>query len=128
MLAAGGQRAGSDELALFEMKGAVSHGGSPGIVSDHHDGLAMVPREGAEEVEHGGFRPGIEVAGGLVRDEQSRVMDNGAGDGHALFLAAGEFGGPMVRAIGKSDEIKGGGNAASASSPGERLEEKRQCW
>ena len=32
----------------------------------------------------------------------------------------------MVRAIGKSDEIKGGGNAASASSPGERLEEKRQ--
>ena len=43
--------------------------------------------------------PGIEVAGGLVGQEQGRVVDQGAGDGHALLLAAGELRGVVVQAV-----------------------------
>ena len=33
----------------------------------------------------------VERAGGLVEDQDARVLEDGAGDGDALLLAAGEF-------------------------------------
>lgn len=45
----------------------------------------------------------VEVAGGLIRHEDGGVVDEGAGDGDPLALAAGEFGGKMVDAVPEFD-------------------------
>ncbi len=47
---------------------------------------------------------GIEVAGGLVGDEQPRVVDQGSGYGRPLLLAAGELAGELVRLSGQADD------------------------
>ena len=41
--------------------------------------------------EHDGRGVGIEIAGGLVGQDQDRLVDHGAGDGDALLLAAGKL-------------------------------------
>ena len=45
----------------------------------------------------------VEIAGRLVGDEQGRAGDDGAGDGHALLLAAGELGRRVVLAAAQAD-------------------------
>ena len=41
----------------------------------------------------------IEIAGRFIGQEQFRLVDEGAGDGHALLLAAGKFGRPVLHAV-----------------------------
>ena len=48
--------------------------------------------EQAERILHRGLALGVERAGGLVEDEDRRGAQEGAGDGDALLLAAGEQG------------------------------------
>jgi hypothetical protein len=77
-----------DDAALFEDEDAV-HGAEGGeAVGDADDGAVF------GEVVDGfldfGFGLGIERGGGFVEDEDGGVADEGAGDGDALALAAGE--------------------------------------
>ena len=58
---------------------------------------------------------GVEIAGRLVSDDQVGVGDDGAGDGNALLLAAGQLPGQMARAIRKTNEIERGGDHLPAS-------------
>ena len=61
------------------------HGGQ--AVSDEEDGP---PPEGVEQVEaHLALGAGIQGAGGLIQDQQTRVLQHGPGQGHALPLTAG---------------------------------------
>jgi len=53
-----------------------------------------------EDASGGGF---VQVAGGLVCQQKPGIVDQGAGQRHALLLAAGEFAGPMVAAIFQAD-------------------------
>ena len=46
---------------------------------------------------------GIEVAGGLVGQDDGGAVDQGAGDGHALALAAGELIGLVIHALAQAD-------------------------
>ena len=48
----------------------------------------------------------VEGAGGLVAQEVFRPRRQGAGDGHALLLTAGELRGIGLRAVGQSDELE----------------------
>ena len=52
-------------------------------------------RQGADEVAHEGRELGVEGAGGLVEVDDLRVHAEGAGDGDALLLAAGELVGDL---------------------------------
>jgi len=45
-----------------------------------------------EDTEDRPTRFRIEVAGGLVREDETRLRDQRAGDRHALLLAAGQLG------------------------------------
>ena len=57
-------------------------------MGDHHDGLAVVLVEHLEQ-QHDLVRGGtIQIARGLVADEERRIGDDGARDGDALLLAA----------------------------------------
>ena len=44
----------------------------------------------------------VEVAGGLVREDERRVRHQRSSDGHALLLAAGELGGLVVHAVAQA--------------------------
>src|SRR6476661_2732151 len=60
------------------------------VVGGHDDGRAgaVDPVQQAHDAQAGGR---VEVAGGLVGDEDRRLVDEGPGDGHALLLAPGEL-------------------------------------
>src|SRR5699024_3607658 len=62
---------------------------------------------------------GIEVAGGFVGEEEVGVGDDGAGDGDALFLAAGELAGEVVEAVAQAHEVEGGRGVFAAAGAGE---------
>ena len=83
-------------------------GGDGGAVGDDHEDAAHLLLQFGEEREN---LPGgcfIEVAGGLVAEQQFGLADEGAGDGDALLFAAGELGGEVIDARGEAgafDEV-----------------------
>src|SRR5437764_821526 len=64
--------------------------GHVGLVGDHHDGAALGV-EPAEQRQHVLGGDGVEVAGGLVGQDQGGIGGDGAGDRHPLLLAAGQL-------------------------------------
>ena len=79
-------------------------GDGRGMGDDDEDALHILLQVGeeAEDVPGGGF---VEVTGGFVAEEEFGVADEGAGDGDALFFAAGELGGEVVDAGGEADAV-----------------------
>src|SRR5690606_12155161 len=59
------------------------------VAGDEHAGA--LPGERGEQRHDLGGQRGIEVAGGLVGDQQARLGDHGAGDAHALLFTGGEL-------------------------------------
>ena len=78
-----------DQHAVLEAEDGVGLGGGVGVVGDHDDpaALFMLMAQQAEN-DLPVFR--VKVAGRLVRQDQTGVEDQRAGDGHPLLLAAGE--------------------------------------
>ena len=75
------------------------------FVGDHDDGDALV----VEFLEHAhdfDARLAVEVAGRLVGQQQRRLVDQRAGDGDALLLAAGKLVGMMVGALGRGRRVR----------------------
>src|SRR6516165_947100 len=67
-----------------------------------------------EQVQHLARHQGIEVAGRLVREQECRVPGDGARDGDALLLPAGELRGHVPGARGEPDQLE---RAADALAP-----------
>src|SRR5690606_933325 len=72
--------------------GAARHGQA---VRDQEAGAALLAQALAHPLKDGGATLGVEAAGRLVGQHQRRLVDQGAGDGHALLLTAGEAGGKL---------------------------------
>ena len=49
---------------------------------------------------------GVQVASRLVEHHQAWVVDQGAGDGHALALAAGQFSRLVLQAMAQADALQ----------------------
>jgi hypothetical protein len=75
-------------------------------VGDHHDRPALLVEPG-EELEDLGARAGVEVPGRLVGQQQRRAADQGAGDGDALDLAAGQLARIVVGPVAEPDLVEG---------------------
>ena len=58
------------------------------------------PLQQIEDASCGGF---VQVAGGLVGQQQAGIADQRSGQRDALLLAAGEFAGPVLAAIFQVD-------------------------
>jgi hypothetical protein len=71
-------------------------------VGDHHDGLAVVVRGVAEEVEQSSAMSGVEIPGGLVGEHHVGPGHQGASNCDALLLTAGELGGLVTEPVGKA--------------------------
>ena len=61
--------------------------------------FANMTAQCAQDFEHSFRGVGVEISGGLVRDDDARVGDNRARDGDPLLLTAGELRRQMPRAI-----------------------------
>ncbi len=92
-----------DDEAVAEDDAAVGVVGEDGVVGDEDEGGAFDAVELEQEVEDVGAVGGVEVAGGLVGEDDGRAEDEGAGEGDALLLAAGELDGVVVHAVGEAD-------------------------
>jgi len=68
----------------------------------------------AREEEVDDRRPGraVEIAGGLVGEDDLRTRCDGTGDGDALLLAAGELGGIVAEPVAEADGLELGPGAA----------------
>src|SRR5688572_5199946 len=77
-------------LAVAELDLAPCVIGDVGLMGHQEDRVARLMQL-VEQVHDlpGGVR--VEVAGGLVGEQERRLVDQGAGDGYALTLAAGEL-------------------------------------
>ena len=107
----GGLVAGDDAVA--DGDDAMGVLGDVRLVGDEDDGVAF----GVKLVEEGhdlvaGL--GVEVSGGLVGEDDGRVVDEGTGDGDALSLTAGELVGLVQHAGAEVDVLEGGFGALFA--------------
>ena len=104
-MALGGTVAGDE--AVVKSNNAVGVLRDVGLVGDDEDGVA----DGMQVIEEGhdlvaGL--GVEVPGGLVGEDDGGVIDQGAGDGDALALSAGELVGLVVHARAEADGLEDG--------------------
>ncbi len=90
------------DLTVFDVDDAAGVFGDFGFVGDDDDGDAGAV-EFLEEFHDLATAVGIEVAGGFIGHEDGGIVDEGAGDGDALLLAAGEFVGAVVEALAEAD-------------------------
>jgi len=73
-----------------------------------HDGWCDLGVKIAEELEDDLLIGGVQVAGGLIGEDDFRIIDQGAGDGDALLFAAGELRGQVSGAGFHADAAQGG--------------------
>ena len=83
------RRAFFDNHAVVDADDALGVTGDILVVGDEDDGETFLLVELLQHPEHFDGGAGVEIAGGLVGEEELRAVDEGAGDGHALLLAAG---------------------------------------
>ena len=61
-------------------------------IMGHHDDGGAVAMQFLEQIQDAARHLRIEIAGGLIRQQQPRRSGERAGDCHPLLLAAGQFG------------------------------------
>ena len=110
-------RVGSVEhdLAVAEADDAVGpRDGEVDLVQAADDGEPLVGGDLADERHHLVARLGVERGDRLVGEEDARVLHEGAGDRHALLLAARQGVGALVGAVEQPDavEVPEGGEPA----------------
>ena len=66
------------------------------VVGDHDDGLAELLGSDLQESHHVQAGGGVQVAGGLIRQDDGGLGRQSPGDGHPLLLAAGEVVGQVL--------------------------------
>ena len=74
------------------------------LMGDDDDGQPIFLIELLKHAQDFLARVRIEVAGRLVGEQKLRLIDQGAGDGDALLLAAGELRGVMIQSAGQAEE------------------------
>src|SRR5437763_3291349 len=81
-------RGGGNDLAVAHLDDASAHGGGLRVVRDHDDGLVEAVVHLLKHVEDDGRVLGVEVARGLVGEDEGRAGDDGARERDSLLLAA----------------------------------------
>ena len=87
------------------MHDAVGVGGGFRIVRDHDDGLSQLLVQLTQHLQHNFRIPGVQVAGGLIRQDDLGLVDDGASDGHALLFPAGKLGRAMAQAVAQTEHL-----------------------
>ena len=94
-----------DDLAVGEEQHPVCVAGRDRVVGHHDHGLAELLDGGPEEAEQLGAGPGVEGAGGLVREHDLRTAGECASRGDALLLPAGQLRRTVREPLGEPDRL-----------------------
>src|SRR5262245_60344831 len=107
----------ADNLAGLDLDHAPAHlVHDVGVVGDHDDGCPG-PVDPVQQPHDLDGRIGVEVTGRLVRQQDERAVDERAGDGDALLLAAGELLRVAVLLAAEADQLE----YLRDDPPGDRL-------
>ena len=87
-------------------------------MADDDDAAAVFGGEAAQEPGDLASVSGVEVGGGFVGEQDGGVVGEGAGDGDALLLAAGELVGPEPEAVAEPDAVEKVGGAVAGGVAG----------
>ena len=100
--------------------------GNERIVSDEDDRLALLVVQALEQTDD--LCPGlaIQVASWLIRQQDSRVVNQCAGDCHTLLLSAGELVRAVVHAVAQTDQFQGSTRFLSARAYTGTIVKQRQ--
>ena len=93
-------------LSVPHRDDAVGIGRDVGFMRDDNDRNAPLAVERLKRHHDLMRRLGIEIAGGFIRKQQNRIVDQGARDGDALLLSAGQLPGCIALAIGQTKEFQ----------------------
>ena len=96
---------GLDDAAVLQVDAAIGAAADALVVRDHQDGAALGVEVG-EEIEHDLLVGGVEVAGGLVGEDDLGIVGEGAGNGDALLFAAGKLAGQVMGAIAQAYAVE----------------------
>ena len=110
------------EMAVDEFDAAIRLLRDVRVVGDHEDGVASAV-EFAEEADDDFFVGLIEIAGGLVGKDELGLIDERAGDGDALLLAAGKLRRKMGEAMAEADALESFGGLVLVGDAVEVLRE-----
>src|ERR1035438_10265394 len=114
------------ELALVEIDCARGARRGVRVVRDHDDGLAVLAVQRLEQVQNLVAGLAVEIASGLVAEQQGRIGDNGAGDSYALLLPAGKLAREMSRALRQPNDRQRRCNMSFPLCLGQVREQQRQ--
>jgi hypothetical protein len=89
----------------------VRQGGLAGVVGHHEKGLAAIVHQAPQQGQDLAAGGAVQVAGGLVGQEDQGVGHQGPGDGHALLLAARQFAGQVGPPPGQPNQVQGAAGA-----------------
>ena len=92
-------------LAVAHVQDAIGDRSSLRVVRDHQHSLVELAAGGAQHGKNGVRVLGVEVAGGLIGQDDGGSGDEGASDGDALLFAAGEFVWAMIQTAADTEEI-----------------------
>src|SRR6266700_94260 len=95
-----------DQQAFVEHQRAVHFLGKLVIVGGDQSGETLRPHQRDEHLEHPVRSLGIEIPGGLVREQHTRVVGKGAGHGDALLFASGKLRRAVVHALRQTHGCK----------------------
>ncbi len=84
----------------------VACAGQRGIVRDQHKRCAFAAVELQQKIEHVLAVGAVEIAGGLVGEHDGRPQNKGAGQRHALLLAARKLDGIVIQAAAEADGVE----------------------
>jgi len=99
--------------------------GQIGIMRRDEERDAPLGLQLEKQIVDDGARLGVEVAGGLVGEDDLRPVHESARHGHALLLATRELAGPVTQPIGQADLGQRGGGALARLRHGDTLEQRR---
>src|SRR5258708_4763913 len=85
--------------ALLEMQQGLRPLGRPRVVGHHQDGGPPLRHQQGQQIEDLVGALPVEVAGGLVAEQERGVAHDGAGYGHSLLLASGELPREVMEAV-----------------------------
>jgi acyl-CoA thioesterase-1 len=106
--------------AVAEDDAAIGAGGEGFLVRDHDHRRALLAIHGEEQVKDCAAGGAIEIASGLVGEEDGRFEGEGAGEGDALLFAAGKLHGVVIEAALEADAVQEFAGAIAGSGIGAR--------